>query len=384
MKGKILFVANIHKHFRAFHIPYIQYLQDQGYEVHVAANDGETRVDEADKQFDICIDRNPFSLANIKAMRVLKNIIKSEDYSLIHCHTAMGSVVARLAAKSFRKKGLKVLYTAHGFHFYKGSPKKFWWLYYPMEKYLSRYTDGIITINREDYDLVKNRNFKNEYSFLTSGVGINTTRFDKISETFEELRIKNNYKTTDFLLLYIAEFIERKNHDFLIDSVIKLKDLIDSVIKLKEKTPNIKLLLAGRGRNMEAFKNLVKEKQLESFIHILGFRTDIGEIIKMSDIGVSVSRQEGLPMNIAKELYMGKPVVATKIRGHIDLIEHGENGFLFEKGNQQEFLNYVVLLKQNKDKYMTMSQSAKIKSQDFLLKNCLKEMANIYHQFLPQ
>src|SRR5690554_3067251 len=113
IKHKILFVANIHKHIRAFHIPYIQYLQNQGYEVHVAANDGETRVDEADKQFDISINRNPFSAANITAIRELKNILSNEQYDLIHCHTAMGSVVARLAAKSFRKKGLNVLYTAH-------------------------------------------------------------------------------------------------------------------------------------------------------------------------------------------------------------------------------------------------------------------------------
>src|SRR5690606_23765537 len=118
---------------------YIDYLQKQGYEVHVAANDGVTRVDEANKQFDILINRNPFSFDNVKAIRELRAIIDREDYCLIHCHTAMGSVVARLAAKGFRKKGLKVLYTAHGFHFYKGSSIKNWLLFYPMEKYLSAY-----------------------------------------------------------------------------------------------------------------------------------------------------------------------------------------------------------------------------------------------------
>lgn len=373
MQRKVLFVANIHKHIRAFHIPYIQYLQNQGCEVHVAANDGETRVDEADKQFDICINRNPFSTANIKAVRELKNIIEKEQYDLIHCHTAMGSVVARLAAKSFRKNGLKVLYTAHGFHFYKGSPKRYWLLYYPMEKYLSRYTDGIVTINKEDYNLIKNKNFKNQYTFLTSGVGINTERFDNVNESLKELRVKNKYKETDFLILYIAEFIPRKNHEFL----------VESAIELKKYAGDIKILFAGRGKNLDKISQIVLEKGLKDTIHVLGFRPDIGEIIKMIDLGVSVSHQEGLPMNVAEELYMGKPVVATKIRGHVDLIEHGKNGFLFNDGDQDEFLKYIKSLKENKEKYIAMSQSATVKSQEYLLDSCIKEMAKIYNQLLP-
>jgi len=149
MKGKVLFVANIHKHFKAFHLPYIQLLKELGYEVHVCANDGTTEIYQADKQFNLPINRSPFSLSNIYATRQLKKIIAQEQYQLIHCHTAMGSVVARIAARVFRKGCVKVLYTVHGFHFYKGSPGHYWWMYYPMEKYLSRFTDAIITIDRK-------------------------------------------------------------------------------------------------------------------------------------------------------------------------------------------------------------------------------------------
>ncbi|MCX7548867.1 glycosyltransferase family 4 protein [Xanthomarina sp. F1114] len=373
MNNKILFVATIHKHFRAFHIPYIEYLKSKGHEVHVAANDGVTRVEEADKQFDIPINRNPFSLDNVKAIKELRTIIDRENYSLIHCHTAMGSVVARLAAKGFRKKGLKVLYTAHGFHFYKGSSLKNWLLFYPVEKYLSTYTDGIITINQEDYNLMDKKKFRNEHSFLTSGVGINTGRLDNINETISELRSKNNYKSTDFLLLYIAEFIERKNHEFV----------VNHAIELKEAMPNIKILFAGRGKNLEVFKQLVKDKNISDTVHVLGFRTDMGELIKMIDVGISVSGQEGLPMNVAEQLYMGKPVVATKIRGHIDLIEHEVNGLLFEYGDFVGFKDCLLKLYSDKNLYDKMSESARIKSQDYILDNCIIQMSEIYKKLLP-
>lgn len=373
MTNKILFVATIHKHFRAFHLPYIDYLQKQGYEVHVAANDGVTRVDEANKQFDILINRNPFSFDNVKAIRELRAIIDREDYCLIHCHTAMGSVVARLAAKGFRKKGLKVLYTAHGFHFYKGSSIKNWLLFYPMEKYLSAYTDGIITINQEDYKLLRDKKFKNKLSFLTSGVGINTGRLDGVDATVSELRTKNNYKNSDFLLLYIAEFIERKNHEFF----------VNNALALKKEVPNLKILFAGRGKNLEIFKQLVKDRHISDFVHVLGFRTDMGELIKMIDVGVSASSQEGLPMNVAEQLYMGKPVIATKIRGHIDLIDHGENGFLYNFGNYNEFKDYLIKLYNNKELYQRMSKSAHAKSQNYLLNHCIIEMSAIYKKLLP-
>lgn len=373
MNSKVLFVANIHKHFKAFHIPYIQYLQGQGYEVHVAANDGSTRIEEADKQFDLPINRSPFSSSNIKAVKELRTIIETEQYCLVHCHTAMGSVVARLAAKPFRKRGLKVLYTAHGFHFYKGASVKYWLLYYPVEKYLASFTDGIITINKEDYELLNKKSFKNGLSFLTSGVGINTERLDNLKKTIDELRSRNDYKNSDFLLLYIAEFIDRKNHEFLVNAMVELKKI----------NPDIKILLAGRGEKFDSIKTMINEENVQDVITLLGFRTDIGEIIKMSDVGVSVSRQEGLPMNVAEQLYMGKPVVATKIRGHVDLIDQGENGFLFENGNQKEFMEYVLKLYNDTELYKRISDAAKVKSQDFLLDNCLDQMSKIYKQFLP-
>ena len=373
MKNKILFVANIHKHFMAFHLPYIIWLKGQGYEVHVAANDASTLIEDADKQFIIPISRKPFSFENIKATIALKRIIKQEQYCLVHCHTAMGSVTARIAAKSFRGNGLKVLYTAHGFHFYKGSPRLYWLLYYPVEKYLSKFTDVIITINKEDFELVQKKEFRNKFSFLLPGVGVKNEKFNQVDDHIKlALREKNNLKNDDFILIYAAEYIYRKNHKFLIEA-------IPSLIK---KIPNLKVLLAGRGELMQEVKKEVQDLKLQKTLLQLGFRTDIDELYKLADVGISTSRQEGLGLNLAEEMMCGLPVVASLDRGHKEIIDHSINGFLFEQNDKNQFEEYILYLFQNLKIRLEMSLQAKIKSQKFELENSLKEMQKIYKQFL--
>lgn len=371
---KILFVANIHKHFRAFHIPYIKYLKSEGFEVHVAANDSATLIEEADKQYNLPITRNPFSLSNLRAINQLKKIIAEENYVLIHCHTAMGSVVARLAAKKFKKKGLlKVLYTAHGFHFYKNSPKIYWILYYPMEKYLSKFTDGLITINEEDYKLALNCKFNANKIFKIHGIGLNDAKFKDLSADLREsIRKKNGYSKDCFLIIYIAEFITRKDHQFIIDTIPTLKSHIQ----------NFKFVFAGRGKLIEKIKLMVETEKLHHYVDFVGFRTDIAEFILMADVGVSVSKQEGLPMNVAEEMFTNKPVIATKIRGHVDLIDHGINGFLFERGDNLKFVNYIKQLYSDRELRQSMGEKAKAKVEPYLLSSCLEEMSSIYNMYV--
>lgn len=375
MPKKVLFFATIHKHFLAFHIPYIKWFKEHGYEVHVAANDSkDVEVPYADKQIEICVERNPFHKNNIKAVKQLRELIETEQYCLITCHTAMGGMISRLAGKSARKKfGLKMLYTVHGFHFFKGSPKKYWMMYYPMEKFLSRYTDAIITINQEDYDMVMTHGFKNLYTYKIPGIGINTERlFVADREKQMKLREKYGYKPEDFLMIYIAEYIPRKNHKFLIDV---LRELIKMV-------PTIKYLFAGRGMGMESTKAYAQELGVADHIDFLGFRKDIGNLIAISDVGMSASRQEGLGLNLAEEMFSARPVVATKDRGHIEMIVSGENGFIYPQGDANEFIKDVLYLYENVDARLNMGQKAKDSIQKFRLDNSLKEMEKIYNNFL--
>ena len=134
-----------------------------------------------DKYFDFDIFLSPFSLKNLKAIITLKNILKNGNYNILHCHTPMGAVVARLAGKSFRKNGLKIIYTAHGFHFYKGAPILNWIMFYPVEKWLSKYTDVLVCINEEDYELAMRKKFKAKKIVKIDGVGVNLEKYNLLS-----------------------------------------------------------------------------------------------------------------------------------------------------------------------------------------------------------
>lgn len=373
---KVLFVATIHKHFRAFHVPYMRWFKKNGWKVDVMAGGDNVEFECIDDKFQIDIQRTPFSLKNIKAYKQAKSIIDRGDYDLVYCHTAMGAVIARFAACHSRKRGkTKVIYVAHGFHFFKGSPKSYWLTYYLMEKFLSRYTDAIVTINREDYDLIKNNRFKNLATYKIDGIGIDASRFFvATSEQKTKLKIKNNIKDDAFVVIYIAEYIHRKNHKFI----------IDAMAQLISKQPNIRLLFAGRGVLMEEMKKYAEYMGVDSYIDFLGFRTDIPELVALSDVGISASKQEGLPMNILECMMAGLPFVATRIRGHVDVIVDDQNGYTFTPGDTQTFVDRVVLLSRDTNLRKRMGEAAIESVQKFRLENSIGQMANIFNKTLNQ
>ena len=176
---KVLLTATVQSHICQFHKPLVEVLHEHGCEVHVAARDNLAeknglKLDFVEKVFNVSFARSPKSKDNLHAFKELKRIINEEDYDVIHCNTPMGGIVTRLAAKKARKNGTKIYYTAHGFHFYKGAPKKNWVIYYPIEKFFSRMTDKLITITKEDYELAK-RKFHCEVEYI-HGVGVDTKK----------------------------------------------------------------------------------------------------------------------------------------------------------------------------------------------------------------
>ena len=360
---KILYVATVDIHIKTFHLPYLKMLHDMGYEVHVATN-GKEEFPNCDKKHTICIERSPYKLNNIKAIKQLKKIIDKEKFDIIHCHTPMGAVVARLAAKNARKKyGTRVIYTAHGFHFYKGAPLLNWLLFYPIEKWLAKYTDTLITINKEDHELA-NKKFKNRCKNIEyiPGVGIDTKKF-KIKLTEKE---KNQLKKTlglnndDFVLTCVARLDKNKNQGFLIDVMEEL---------VKEYN-NIHLLLVGSDELNGYYQNIVKEKKLENNIHFLGRREDIPNILAITSIVVSASLREGLPVNVLEAFAAGKPVVALNCRGMKDLIIEGVNGYILLPS---KFNKKIKELIDNKRKIKSISENnvkkANYFSVDFRIEN---------------
>lgn len=371
---KVLFVANITKHILRFHIPYLKWFKENGYETHVAAN-GDEEIPWCDVQHNVPMVRSPFSIKNIRAHKILKKIISGNYYALVHGHTPMGGVLARTAAAESRRKGTKVLYTAHGFHFYKGSPLMNWLFFFPVEKYLAPFTDAIITINHEDYNLLFKKNFNVKDKYRINGVGVDPARFKPIlQEDKSKFRKEFGYQDNQFVLIYVAEFISRKNHRFVIDATGDLKAAI----------PHLKILFAGRGILLEEMKKYAQEKGVSEVIDFLGFRTDIEKLMALADIGISTSRHEGLGLNLAEEMFLGLPIVASQDRGHRELVAHGENGYLYQQNNKREFVDYVIDLYRDPQKRVIFGKHSEELVQKFSLDNSVKAMAAIYSHYLDQ
>ena len=358
---KVLFTATVDSHILHFHIPFLKLFKEKGYEVHVATN-GDEEIPYCDKKHVISFERSPFKINNLKAIKQLKKVIDNEKFDIIHCHTPMGSVVTRLAAIKARKNGTRVIYTAHGFHFYKGAPLINWLMFYPIEKWLSRYTDTLITINEEDYQLAKKK-FKKTNVEYVPGVGIDPKKFDiKMSDKEKDaLRKEIGVKKSDFVLSCVARLDKNKNQGFLISV---LENLI-------QEHSNIHLLLVGPDEYNGIYHKMVKDKKLQDNVHFLGNRDDIPEILEISNIVVSASSREGLPVNIIEAFASGVPVVATHNRGHDEIIVENKNG-LFASNNPFDFANKIIYIKNNISKFKFLNVDK------FLLDNIIIKMKKIY------
>ena len=347
MPGKVLFCATVDYHFNAFHLPYMKWFKEQGWEVHVAAN-GHMDLPYVDEKYHIPIQRFPFKRANIQAYKMLKSIIDKNKYQMIHCHTPMGGVLSRLAARQARESGTKVIYTAHGFHFCKGAPPLNW-IYYPIEKGLAHYTDCLITINEEDYHLAVNHKFKAKRIEHVHGVGVDTDQFKPVSEEQKQsLRKSYGYHSDDFLLFYAAEFNKNKNQQLLIQAMALLKNEV----------PNAKLLLAGNGSLLNECKDLAIKLGVEKMVHFLGFRKDIQVLLPICDVAVASSLREGLPVNIMEAMACGLPVVASDNRGHRELVKDKVNGYVITPENNKLFSTRIVELAQSKDMRIKMGEES--------------------------
>jgi glycosyltransferase EpsD len=320
---KILFCATVDSHFKAFHLPYMKWFRDKGWIVDVAAN-GTLKLPNVNNKYNIPIQRSPFHVDNVRAYKELSNIINNNNYSIIHSHTPMGGVLTRIAARKSRKSGTKVFYTAHGFHFCKGAPLTNWLSFYPVERMLAHFTDHLITINEEDFQLAVNHKFQARKISHVNGVGVDCERYKPISNELKKRKRRLlGFHQNDFLMIYTAEFSKNKNHQLL----IKLMKLV------KKKSPNVKLLLAGEGILLEDIKALTKRLGVENEIVFLGYRKDIDEILPLCDVAVSTSYREGLPVNIMEAMASGLPIIATHNRGHVELVKNGTNGWLIENQN---------------------------------------------------
>lgn len=376
---KALMVAHVAYAIEMFNMPNIELLISMGYEVQVACNfdDRSSLSDEkvallkdklsalGVKYHHIPFERMPIKPANLKAYTQLKALIDSENFDLIHCHTPVGGIITRLAAaKSRKKNGTKVIYTAHGFHFFKGAPLINWLIYFTAEKFCSYFTDTIITINKEDYNNALTKLNAKKVCYVP-GVGVDTARFYENAGKREALLSEISADKDSIILLSVGELSDRKNHSVSIKALSKIKN------------KKVHLVIAGTGEKREEFLSLAKELGVDGRVHLLGFRTDIAELLKSADIFLFPSIQEGLPVALMEAMSCSLPVICSEIRGNTDLIDD-TCGVLCGATDVDAFVGAIEKLISDDTLRKSMAQKAKEESEKYDIKIIENYMKDIY------
>lgn len=375
---KALFVATVVKtHINVFHLPYLKTLQDMGFETSVCAkNDFENKSDcvipYCDNYYDFQFERSPFKLKNFKIIKALKHLINEERYNIIHCHTPVGGVITRIAARKARKKyGTKVMYTAHGFHFYKGAPLLNWLVYYPIEWICSFFTDVLITINQEDYEFAKAkmRLKKGGKVYYVPGVGIDAERISNTAFGCDAKRRELGIMPGKIALLSVGELNDNKNHETVIRAISRLHN-----------NENIIYIICGKGDKEKYLKNLADELGVN--LVLAGFRGDVVEICKACDIFVFPSKREGLSVSLMEAMAAGLPCVVSEIRGNVDLVKQKRNGFLCKPSDVEGFAESIKVLVTDEELRKKMSQNNLEDIKNFDIVNVVDKMTEIYRELM--
>ena len=312
----------------------IKILKNLGYDISYASNsdiDEEKHIKELReagiKFYPLKLTtKNLVSKGNFISFIRLKEIMREEHFDLVHCHTPIAGLFVRLVAKKYRRKGTKVLYTTHGFSFTHFSSKKQWFVYHSIEKFASKYTDAIITINREDYDNACRllcRDIR-----MINGVGVDTAVYRDVNVNINDYKKKLGIPVDKIMVLSVGEISKRKNHQIIIKALGELQNREDYIY-----------VICGRENGSQELtdylKQLAKNKGVD--LYLLGHRSDIPQITHCSDIGAIPSIREGLGLAGIQSLCAGVPVVGTNVQGIKDYIVNGVDGYLCNPYDEKEY-----------------------------------------------
>jgi glycosyltransferase involved in cell wall biosynthesis len=367
--NKALIITTMGKKVNNGHLYMINPLKKLGFQVEWAANFRDQNTNDFPiSVHNISFSRNPFSIKNFIAYFQLRKLLEKNNYKLIHCNTPTASFVSRLAAHQIRKsKSLKVIYTAHGLHFYKGSGLK-GFIIKLIEKVAASFTDAIIVMNNEDYISVKAFN-KNLKLFKISGVGVdilnNNSEQTKVNSIREELGISHDR----YLLVSIGEINRNKNHIMTLKAIKKLKE------------EKIHYIVCGEGKKMNKLKRYIYKNNLSN-VHLLGFRNDVFDILKETDLFIQTSYREGLPRSIIEAMSFGIPCIGTNVRGIRDLIENEKNGFLVNIDNVDMLKQKIKILFDNRNHYSYIHSENIEKAKNFSSDNVKSQMLEVYDEIL--
>lgn len=341
---RVLILASVASMIDQFNMPNIELLIDMGFNVHVACNfiEGNTCSKEqifnlknnlsnlGVEYYQIDFKRSVLkALGNLKAYKQVLNLMINNDYKFVHCHSPVGGFCGRLAGKA---TNTKVIYTAHGFHFFKGAPLLNWIIYYPIEKWLSKYTDVLITINKEDYALAK-KSFNAGKVEYVPGVGLDIDKINNIKVDRKLKRKEIGVPEDCFLLLSVGELNKNKNHEVVIKALAQINDT------------NIHYVICGQGKLHKYLLELISNLKVDERVHLLGYREDVIEICKASDLFVFPSLREGLGMAALEAMACGLPIITSNVHGIVDYSKDGITGFTCSPKNDKQFSTSIVNIK---------------------------------------
>ncbi len=315
--------------------------------------------------YNLPFSRSPLALSNIRAAKALKQLVQQGNYDIVHCHTPNAAAITRLVCRPFRKKGLKVFYTAHGFHFFKGAPLKNWLIYYPVEWLCSRWTDVLITINSEDYALAKGKFHAGKVEQIP-GVGFDVARFQNTAVDRNEMRHALGIPQNAFILLSVGELNTNKNQQIILKAMAKLNN------------SNLHYLIVGRGDQDIVLKKLAQDLNLADKIHLLGFRSDIAELCKSADAFCFPSRREGLGLAALEAMACGLPLLTSNIHGINDYSVHGKTGFKYAADDADGFAEGIKELYVNSDLRKNISSHNQRVAEKYSNSDCIQILQKIY------
>lgn len=375
---KVLIVTALGGFIRSFLESDIRTLQEMGYEVHCAANPdhpGAGNILEYFEELNVEFypahfsSNSPLSKETLTAYKEIKQIIRDNEYEMIHVHTPIAGVVTKLAARKIRKKGCKVVYTTHGFFFHKGSSKKSWMIYYNVEKLFSRLTDMIITINKEDYNAAKT--MKCDSVRYINGVGVNTQRILDAQVNRSEYRKELGIDDDEVMVVSIGELSDRKNHQVIVQALAKIGD------------PKYVYVICGNDMNAAGTSSKLKEMAKENNVNLklLGLRNDVPQICKCADIGAFPSNREGLGLAGIELMTAGVPLVASNVQGILDYMEDGKTGYLYNPYDADGFAQGIKKLTDQALRE-SMRENCVNKAKEFDKAISVKQMREIYKEVL--
>lgn len=370
---KVLFVATVYK-FLNFEKSDMEILKGMGYEVHTATNMSESNwlnddgtLDYLDlKKHQIDFGRSPFSKNSILAYKQLKKLFGKEYFDLIHCHTPVAAAICRLAAINTRRRGTKVIYTDHGFHFHKTSGIKNWLLFYPVEYLMAIFTDMLITINKEDWDVIKK--FKVKKKRYIPGVGVDVKHIASMILNRADVRKEFGIPEDAFALLSIGELSIRKNQEVIIRAIAQIN------------CSNIYYVICGTGDREEYLRQLSKVLGVEDKVIFTGYQSH-DNVIRLAhaiDLGALPSLIEGLGLAGIETMAAGKPVVASGVHGIKDYVIDGVTGITCQPNSVSQFKVAIERFYRDKIFYNQVASNVVNKAKEFDVRR-VKELMKQYY-----